>query len=97
MTKKSKLDGEYSKIIIGNPNKKFVLYLRYHLGNKREDTLKNDLIKIYGACKELRDQRLIIFIVKGDKVNGFINMLNCSETDMYLSFIQSEDELIKSE
>jgi hypothetical protein len=95
MENKSKLDPEYSKIISNNPDKKFVLYLRTHPGNSDEDKLKSELVNSYGEYKELPDQRLVIYIVKGNNVQEFIDRLNTYGTGMYLSFIQLEDELKK--
>ena len=93
MENKSKLDPEYSDVVRNNPNKKFILYLRIHPGNANEDNLKAELVKEYGECKELTEQRLVIFIVVGKRVQGFIDKLNASGTEMYLSFIQSKDEI----
>jgi hypothetical protein len=93
MENKSSLDTEYSKIVADNPDKKFILYLRRHPGNEKEEKLKADLVTLYGECKDVPDERLTIFIVSGNKVREFIDILNNTESSMYLSFIQCDDEL----
>lgn len=87
------LEPEYSKYIESNPEKKFFLYLRTHPNDKEENVLKEKLIDIYGQCKELPKERLIIFLIDGDKVKEFVERLNILNSRMYLSFIQSEDEI----
>ena len=96
MKNKNNLDIEYSKVIKDNPDKKFVMYLRNHANDIAEENFKNILSSTYGEFKELSEQRLTIFVVLGNKVQEFIDDLNTSGTNMYLSFIQSEDELLNS-
>jgi len=96
MNNKSALDPEYEKIVKDNPGKKFVLYLRRHFLDEREKILLNELAIIYGEYKEIPKERLAIFIVLGSKVREFIEKLSASDTDLYLSFIQSTDELTKN-
>lgn len=95
MNDNSALDLEYSKIVTDNPNKKFILYLRSHPEDEMEKSLLRKLVASYGQCKELTEERLAIFIVKGNEVQDFIQKLNSSKTSLYLSYIQSEDELKK--
>lgn len=94
MENNSILDSEYKKVIEENPTKKFVLYLRTHTDDEKENELKIKLVRLFGECKELPGERLVIFIVNGDKVKEFIDILNSQNTQMHLSFIQKEDELI---
>lgn len=93
MKNKSALDPEYDEFVKNNPNKKFILYLRRHPLDEREKILLTELEKVYGEYKEVPKDRLAIFIVVGCRVQGFINKLNAADADIYLSFIQSEDEL----
>ena len=95
MNNKSKLDPEYEKIVKDNPDKKFILYLRRHPQDEMETLLLNNLRLTYGEYKSVPEDRLVIFIVKGIQVQEFIDKLNNSDTEMYLSFIQDEDELNK--
>jgi hypothetical protein len=87
------IDPEYKIIIDSNPDKKFIMYLRAHTAEPKEQILLKELVSIFGECKELPKERLIIFIVQGKMVQEFINRLNNSNTSLYLSFVQSEDEL----
>lgn len=95
MEDKSKLDEEYSKVVNNNPDKRFVLYLRTHPEDEREKIFMNELSKKYGEYKELERERTAIFIAEGKRVNEFIDNLNSSGTELYLSYIQSEDEIRK--
>lgn len=93
MKNKSELDEEYSEFVKNNPEKRFILYLRSHPSDERETLLKCELESIYGKCKVLKEERLTIFILTGNRVFEFIDKLNNSNTEIYLSFIQSEDDL----
>lgn len=93
MNNNSALDPEYLKFVKNNPDKKFILYLRIHRLDEKEKILLNELSKTYGKYKEVPEDRLAIFVVLGIKVKEFINKLNSSATDLYLTFIQDEDEL----
>lgn len=90
------LDPQYLKFIEENPEKKFVLYVRFHPDDKNEEELIQELTNVYGKYKKLMVERLVIFITSGNDVTGFVEKLNSSGTSMYLSFIQSEDELLQS-
>ncbi|HEY5123865.1 MAG TPA: hypothetical protein VIK14_09040 [Ignavibacteria bacterium] len=96
MENRNVIDFEFKKIIEKNPDKKFILYLRTHPNDEKEQKLKSELVGIFGECKELPDEKLVIFIIRGIKVNEFIDKLNSFDTRMYLSFIQSDDEINKS-
>ena len=96
MESKSKLDSEYSKIINDNPDKKFILYLRIHPEDEKEKIIMIEISETYGEYKILQKERLAMFIVNGKKVNDFIDKLNSFDTQMYLSFIQCEDEINKT-
>lgn len=89
----NRIEPEYYTFIEENPNKDFVLYLRNHPGREDEVIVKEELIRAFGVCKEVPKERLIIFITKGNKVVEFINRLNDFNSTMYISFIQSKDEL----
>lgn len=93
MDNRSRLDAEYSKFVSSNPDKKFILYLRTHPEDEKEKIFMNELSKKYGEYKELERERTAIFITEGKRVNEFIDKLNSSETGIYLSYIQSEEEL----
>lgn len=93
MGNKSTISSEYRKIIDENPDKKFALYLRSHPEDEEELIHLNDLSKTYGEYRELQRERIAIFILNGKKINEFISKLNSFDTQMYLSFIQSEDEI----
>jgi len=95
MQNRSKLDDEFTKVVSDNPDRKFILYLRTHPEDEKEKIFMNELSKEYGKYKELERERTAIFITEGKKVNEFIDKLNSSETELYLSYIQSEDEIIK--
>lgn len=90
------LDPQYLKIIEENPEKKFVLYIRFHPDDHNEEEFIQELTNIYGKCRKMMEERLVIFITSGNNVKGFVEKLNSSGTSMYLSFIQSEDELLQS-
>lgn len=94
MNNKSKLDPEYEKTVKDNPDNNFILYLRRHPDNEMETLLLNELRITYGEYKSVPEDRLVIFIVKGNQVQDIIDKLNNSDTEMYLSFIQDEDEII---
>jgi hypothetical protein len=96
MEDKSKLGKDYAEFIQKNPEMKFVLYIRSHPQDMNEKLFIKKLEGLYGKYKELPDERLVIFIVFGNKVGEFIETLNDLNTSMYLSFIQSEDELLQS-
>lgn len=95
MENRSKLDAEYSKVISNYPDKKFVLYIRTHPEDEKEKIFMNELSKEYGEYKELERERTAIFITEGKRVNEFIKKLNSSGAELYLSYIQSEDEIKK--
>lgn len=97
MENQSTLDNEYSELVENNPFMKFILYIRWHPSDNAESTCISELEKIFGECKKLPDKRLLIFIVSGNKVTEFIGILNSTKTRMYLSFIQTEEELLKQE
>lgn len=89
----SKLDKDYKNKINANPNKKFILYVRYHPDRLEEIDFIVELEKVFGQYKELKAEKLLIFIVLGKNVNDFIEKLNLSNTQMYLAFIQDEEEI----
>lgn len=95
MENKNIIDLDYKKTIDENLHKKFVLYLRTHPSDPKELELMNDLAIKYGEYKELHEERLAIFILYGNMIDEFVDKLNSFQTQMYLSYIQSEDELIK--
>lgn len=96
MENKNIINSDFMKIIESNPKKKFILYLRTHPDDENEQNVNAELVSLFGKCKELPEEKLVIFIVIGDKVKEFINKLNSYKTQMYISFIQSEDELKNS-
>lgn len=93
MDNKNTIDPEYQELINSNPEMKFVLYIRIHPHDEMEKIALRKLRKIYGDYKELNEERLAIFIVKGNKVLDFISNLESFNTQIYVSFIQSEEEL----
>lgn len=94
MDNKNTIDEEYQKLIKSNPEMKYILYLRIHPHDEIEKDALRKLSKIYGDFKELNEERVAIFIVQGKSVNEFISELGSLNTQMYLSFIQREDELL---
>lgn len=72
-----------------------ILYLCRHPLDEKETILLIELGKDYGEYKEIPEERLAIFIVKEIKVNEFIDTLNSFNTEMHLSYIHSEDEIVK--
>lgn len=93
MENKNLLEFDYKQFVSKNLNLKFILYLRTHPEEPNEDAIIDNLVKKYGECKELSEERLTIFIVQGNKVIEFIDDLNSEDTSLYLSFIQSEKEM----
>ena len=71
------------------------MYLRIHPFNSAEKEFLQRLQEIFGNYKELPNERLILFILNGNKVEEFIDVLNSFDSQIYLSFIQSEEELIE--
>ena len=93
MDSKNAIDPEYQGLIKSNPKMKFVLYLRIHPHDEMEKIAIRKLSKIYGDYKELNNERVAIFIIQGIKVNEFISNMESYKTKMYLSFIQSEEDI----
>lgn len=94
---RSIIEQEYYEFIKKNPEKKFVLYLRIHPENELEKDFVIGLENDFGKCSYLIDKRLAIFIVYGKDIPGFLDILNHSKFSLYISFVQSEDELLTSE
>ncbi|HRK00829.1 MAG TPA: hypothetical protein PL089_14560 [Ignavibacteria bacterium] len=93
----SVLDQEYYEFVKKNPDKKFVIYLRIHPEDNLEKNFVFELENDFGKCSYLTEKRLAIFIVFGKDIPGFLDVLNHSNFSLYISFVQSEEELFQSE
>ena len=81
---RSHIDSDYLIYVKTKPYGKFILYLRIHPFNSAEKEFLQRLQEIFGNYKELPNE-----------VEEFIDVLNSFDSQIYLSFIQSEEELIE--